>query len=199
MTALATTPRETDERLAELYYETLRLEAKIASQKMSIMHAAGASFYYRGRQRVTDMSFEEAEEIVAAEIQKGTRLLRGSTIQGKDWETGEEWTTLGRLFASYAALEDLRQQAAELGESYTGWSRFFLVTSSKGHIHSSMGCSTCRPSTRYGWLPELSGKAEAEAVAECGPALCTVCFPTAPLEWTEQAITAAAAARRAAG
>jgi len=66
------------------------------------------------------------------------------------------------------------------------WSRFFLVTSSDGRIHSSRSCSTCRPTTEYGWLPRLSGRTEAEAVNEHGPLLCSVCFPTAPVEWTHK-------------
>ena len=45
-------------------------------------------------------------------------------------------------------------EEAKLQEAYTGWSRFFLVTSSTGHVHSSTSCSTCRPTTTYGWLPE---------------------------------------------
>ena len=66
------------------------------------------------------------------------------------------------------------------------WSRFFLVSNSGGHIHSSMHCSTCYPTTRYAWLPELSGQSEPEAVAAHGAILCTVCYPTAPVEWTDR-------------
>lgn len=65
------------------------------------------------------------------------------------------------------------------------WSRFFTVPA--GHIHSSMNCSTCnrgRYATQFGWNPELSGLSEADAVAAKGPQLCTVCFPSAPVEWT---------------
>jgi hypothetical protein len=65
-----------------------------------------------------------------------------------------------------------------------GWTRFFLVTSSNGHIHKSMHCSTCTSTTEFGWLPEVSGKTEAEAVAAHGALLCTTCYPTAPVEWT---------------
>lgn len=64
------------------------------------------------------------------------------------------------------------------------WSRFFEVTSSNGHVHSSTGCSTCRDTTTFAWHPELAGKNEEAAVQECGPFLCTVCFPTAPVSWT---------------
>ena len=70
------------------------------------------------------------------------------------------------------------------------WSRFFLVTSSSGHIHSSMCCSTCnkgKNATTFALLPELSGKDEKAAVDKLGPALCSVCFPSAPVEFLENA------------
>ena len=66
------------------------------------------------------------------------------------------------------------------------WSRFFLVQNNGGHIHSSMHCSTCYPTTRFGWLPALSGQTEAEAVAAHGAILCTVCYPSAPVEYTDR-------------
>ena len=68
---------------------------------------------------------------------------------------------------------------------YEGWSRFFLVPA--GHIHRSMSCSTCnngRSATTFSWLPQLSGLTEADAVAAHGAWLCTTCFPTAPVEYT---------------
>lgn len=69
--------------------------------------------------------------------------------------------------------------------AYLGWSRFYAVPG--GHIHSSMGCSTCNNGqfpTVFMWLPELSGLTEVDAVKEHGPALCTVCFPSAPTRFT---------------
>ena len=66
------------------------------------------------------------------------------------------------------------------------WSRFFLVQNNSGHIHSSMSCITCYPTTRFGWLPNLSGQTEAEAVAAHGAILCTVCYPSAPTEYTDR-------------
>lgn len=70
------------------------------------------------------------------------------------------------------------------------WSRYWLVTSSDGHIHASRHCSTCnkgRSPTGFALAAYLSGKSEAEAVADLGPALCSVCYPSAPVESTEQA------------
>jgi hypothetical protein len=71
-----------------------------------------------------------------------------------------------------------------------GWTRFFQVPG--GHVHSSMACQTCNrmgKRTQFGWLPEWSGRSEAEALAALVTAsaktiLCTVCFPNAPVEWT---------------
>lgn len=86
-------------------------------------------------------------------------------------------------------MSELDAQAAPLNAEYADrrWSRFFIVRGKDGHIHSSMDCSTCnngRQATQFGWLPELSGQTEAQAVAEQGAILCTVCFPSAPVEWT---------------
>lgn len=89
-------------------------------------------------------------------------------------------------------LKALRPQAAEkraaaikLDEDlYEGWNRFFLVQ----HIHRSQHCSSFRLTTRVGWLPSVSGLTEAEAVAEHGATLCTICFPSAPVELTTKPV-----------
>lgn len=63
-----------------------------------------------------------------------------------------------------------------------GWPRAFLVSNGDGHVHSSMQCGTCRPTTRYHWMTNYSGKTEEEIVADAGVRSCTVCFPSAPVE-----------------
>lgn len=75
-------------------------------------------------------------------------------------------------------------------EARGGWSRFFLVVSSEGHVHSSMHCSTCTNRTQFRWMPDQSGLTMDEAIAawdKRGSAeiLCTVCFPNAPVARTE--------------
>lgn len=93
-----------------------------------------------------------------------------------------------RIAKLEAQIEALRAEAAPLREvaqkfdreNYKGWTRFFMVQ----HIHNSMNCSSFRPTTRVGWLPDVSGLTEAEAVAEHGSTLCTICFPSAPVELT---------------
>lgn len=105
-----------------------------------------------------------------------------------------------RALASYDEHRTAAREAAEELDAMDaafrargGWSRFWLVRG--GHIHSSMQCSTCNKNgqaTEFGWLPALSGRAEADAVAEHGALLCTVCFPSAPVEWTNGREVAAA-------
>lgn len=122
--------------------------------------------------------------------------------------TGSEWTmTTDEVWAAVESSTDDRVAALELAhhehvvsaESVYDeidslnrvwadngyWSRFYLVTNTNGHIHSTTGCTTCYPTTEFAWLPGLSGLTEADAVADQGEILCSVCFPTAPSEWTD--------------
>jgi len=93
-----------------------------------------------------------------------------------------------RLVEYDTCLDEFRKILGELKEvqkKYTGWSRFYLVVG--GHIHNSMDCSTCNNGknyTQFCWLPNLSGLSESDAVESQGAILCTVCFPTAPVEYT---------------
>ena len=63
-----------------------------------------------------------------------------------------------------------------------GWTRFWIVVNSNGHIHSSRSCTTCFPTTQFAWLPELSGSNDAEVVELAGESACTICFPNAPVD-----------------
>ncbi|BBN50888.1 hypothetical protein [Mycobacterium avium] len=63
-----------------------------------------------------------------------------------------------------------------------GWTRAFLVQNTGGHVHASMSCSTCYPTTRYAWLTDYSGKDEDQIVYAAGELACTTCYPSAPTE-----------------
>lgn len=70
-----------------------------------------------------------------------------------------------------------------------GWSRFYLVTSSQGHIHSSTNCSSCNKgqyATTFALVCDLSDAQVSEAVDIFGAALCSVCFPEAPVEFVDE-------------
>jgi hypothetical protein len=62
------------------------------------------------------------------------------------------------------------------------WTRAFLVLASNGHVHSSLDCSTCFPTTRYQWLIQYSNDDENTIVDDAGQDACTICYPSAPAE-----------------
>ena len=62
------------------------------------------------------------------------------------------------------------------------WTRAFLVINSNGHVHSSMDCSTCFPTTRYQWLIQYSNDDEKTIVEDAGKDACTICYPSAPAD-----------------
>jgi|GEM_PF-6303255 len=108
---------------------------------------------------------------------------------------GGAWTTLDgspatlpiddsdaaqRFMASIAEVESIRNRIAEHEQSYTGWSRFRLVTSSNdGHVHGRSDCRTFRSATKTVVVPGLSDKAVDDVVALLGPVCCGVCLPGA--------------------
>lgn len=77
------------------------------------------------------------------------------------------------------------EEAKPFEEEYTrrgGWTRAFLVDNAGGHVHKSMHCSTCYPTTRFTWLPSYSGGTENTIVDDAGEKACTECYPSAPVE-----------------
>lgn len=91
--------------------------------------------------------------------------------------------------AQLALVNEAIQALVDHEAKYTGWSRYFLVVSSSGLVHSSMDCHTCnkgRQATEFALLPSFSGLGADGLVKAYGPALCSVCFPNAPTSWTDQ-------------
>lgn len=86
-----------------------------------------------------------------------------------------------------AKMSELQSKIDNADRSYAGWARYYRVPG--GRIHTSVDCRTCNHSwehpTEFEWLYDLSGKTEKDAVDAYGPVLCTVCYPDAPMEWTD--------------
>lgn len=188
--------RETDEKIAQLSYEQYRTLDQIDQLQAQIIGATNPPYYYRGTHRVTDRTFDEALPMLTdalddydaatpeADRSEFDKLdsLRGTEKFAAVPYVDRARRLLTDLGDANAKLDSLTAQILGEEAKYTGWSRFYLVTSSPGHVHSSTACSTCNRRTRYGWLPELSGKTEGETVGELGSNLCSVCFPSAPVE-----------------
>lgn len=109
---------------------------------------------------------------------------------GPDWKFYEQENAEKEIADQTRIRDAARAKAAPLHAEFArrgGWSRFFVVLNDNGHCHSSTACSTCFPTTRFGWVTTLSGSTEEEAVKEYGSKMCTVCFPSAPVSkfWGE--------------
>jgi len=89
---------------------------------------------------------------------------------------------LATVDATHAALKAEIDAQNEIYRA-APWSRFILCLSHGGHIHNAIGCSTLHWDTPVEWHPELSGLSIEAAVKALGPTLCSVCFPSAPVEW----------------
>jgi hypothetical protein len=206
------TPGQIDTELAALHHALAKVTQNRAWAIGSIHDLAGTRKYrpvtWADRKGGYDYTATDAEAI--AIVTEALAAAQADTYTGPistyDLLYGAKSHGITRLPELDAELDRLMGEIARLEAEHTarGWSRFFLVTSSTGHIHSSMGCSTCRVTTTYGWLPEMSGKTEAEAMShldEIGvgrSTLCSVCFPDAPVGDTRTKITKAKAAKLAA-
>lgn len=172
-----------DTELAALFEQQMRAEQDAAIACERIHSAAGDKRDYNTRERAWGMSLAQA---IAAE-NFTYPYIASDHAHGLD-----------DLAAAREMLRDIEDEIDELDAQYTGWTRFFIVAG--GHIHSSQNCSSCHLTTRFGWLPQLSGLTERDAVADQGSLLCTFCYPSAPVEWTNgrEIASAQAKAERAA-
>lgn len=173
---------EVDTKLAELWQAEQAARAKVGAGLLYLHHALdekvkGASWGYKYADPRQFLSTDEVIEARARELDAAdeVRLTHRGAVR----------STLRSLDELRLRLAEIRAEAAPLEADFKAnrWSRFFLVLNRNGHVHSSMHCSTCRVSTSFGWQPELSGLDEAAAVEALGPKLCSVCYPSAPVEW----------------
>lgn len=161
---------KTDTALAVIYGERRALQQQEERLRNDVLAWSGAkktSGY--ARRKTWDRTIEEA---------LATYDNPNRSYDKRTWE---------RLVVSYreitAKIATLSVEIDRLQEVWVEhrWTRAFLVTNSNGHVHSSMACHTCRPTTWFNWLPEYSGASEEQIVSDAGERACTVCYPSAPV------------------
>ena len=172
-------PADVDTALAGLYRERSKVRSDIDRAATSIYYTVGARQVGYGRDRRWNIPWPDAkakaEELAAT----------NTTYVGRDARR-----SLDELAAAKDAAEKLQSRIEECDAEFVsrgGWTRAFLVvtTGSGGHVHSSMGCSTCNKmgqETDFVWLPDYSGRDEDEIVSDAGERACTVCYPSAPVD-----------------
>lgn len=169
-------PVAIDQRLAQLLNE--RWEVQDSRRRaMEAMHYRVGDTLGGPRRDTWGMSDDEVVTACRA------RLDSEPSFYGR-----EMWVrNLARWTAGAARLEELEALRAPMDDEYArrgGWARAFLVVGGDGHVHSSMGCSTCNRAgraTRFQWMTDFSGADEAAIVEAAGWRACTVCYPSAPV------------------
>lgn len=170
-------PAEHDAAEHALIQERYRLEDRRDAAVTRMHHLAGDKRDWIGRRQVWRMSDTEAESACR-------RAAQGVDPIGEDARK-----TLRSYGQACEKIHDATQEIAQMEATWAAsgrWTRWFPCLNADGHIHRSLsGCPTVNRGmsrTSMGWATELSGKTVAEAIAELGPTLCSVCFPDAPVE-----------------
>lgn len=167
------TPVQIDTELAKVMKQQVQADNTHLYAIISIHHNAGDRKRYLGNKTFWTMKDAEAtsrvQEISATD----------TTYVGK--QAAQSLAALNKALDAVGYLDKQAQVFNDEFERRGGWTRAFLATSTKGHIHSSTACSTCRPSTTFYFFTDLSGHAESEIVTKAGSDACTVCFPSAPV------------------
>lgn len=124
---------------------------------------------------------DEVEIDVKAEV-KASRALPADTPAaygaGRDIETiGQAWAVIDGLRADLADMARVEQAGHDEYDRRGTWTRYYLVANTGGHVHTTMGCDTCYPTTRFDWPTALSGSDAHGVVEAAGSLTCLRCFP----------------------
>jgi len=202
------TPPEIDRELADIYGK--RWAAR--NDQMRYMESLRDAYYPRNRRTFnrdepkpwqggykTDSElieeikahFAEADKMPTGDMDERSakREFESSIFAGDRYSSRD---SLDRYVKGYddatALVESLDVQTNEREQEFDdrgGWSRAFLVENTNGHVHTSMGCSTCNKGdtpTQFAWMPDYSAKGEDTIVADAGERACTTCYPSAPVD-----------------
>jgi len=170
-----------DERVLELLAETEKAAVYTARHMDTLRWITIERGRNYGGLRNDRRSGTEVVAAIQALIDAGDeRLLRygdsPSYFLAKYNAAVDDQLEIGREFHAHEA-------------NYTGWQRYWLVVSSAGLVHASQHCHTCnkgRSATLFALLPSLSGRSHEALVEALGPSLCSVCWPDAPVAWTDE-------------
>lgn len=186
-----------DEKLLELVREVHTYEARIKNLSetlfVRIMHfvpanikqarqGRGVVFLEDGEVPLTNERVVEIARDMAKWDDRGKEAIEAGVV---DEANVIFMSGIGRIVERYEKVaNELREARIAIDDheqGYTGWQRYFLVTSTPGHVHRTMRCHTTFATTTFAPLPFLAGLGDEEAVYMLGETLCTVCFPEAPV------------------
>lgn len=170
-------PAEHDAKQFELVTEYGKTDQKLTAVRERMHGMAGDAKRGYGRARSWGMTYAQVTAKLSQMARDGDAMIMSYGTRPSQALAGEAALVreLARIDGEIDAMETVWQQHR--------WTRYFPCLNADGHIHSSLrGCPTVRHDTSMGWATDLSGKDVAEAIAQLGPTLCSVCFPDAPAE-----------------
>jgi hypothetical protein len=156
------TPIEIDTKLAELDYE-------------------------RFDRMMDAVNYDKAKK---AMLERMERSAKSAQAYNRRWvESGDAQKEVdnydSKIKEAKAKVDELTAKMSVYDDEFNrrgGWTRAFFVANAGGHVHKSMNCSTCYPTTRFQWLTSYSGMEENEIVGDAGDRACTVCYSSAPVD-----------------
>ncbi|MDQ0376531.1 hypothetical protein [Amycolatopsis thermophila] len=108
----------------------------------------------------------------------GAQFVTPDTLARQRENIAELQHRIDRAYDDAAQLSarDLRPLLDEF-DRRGGWTRYYLVDNTNGHLHTTQRCRNTYASTQWYWVTELSGATAAEAVDAAGSLSCLTCFP----------------------
>jgi hypothetical protein len=181
------TPAQVDEMI-----RTTQLDARTFGQRVSekidqiyygLGHEPIAERVGKGRDRRTVIRWTSpltemltaAAEMPADTPAKGYRAYRYGS--DKPVTIGELLAELDTLRAHIAEAEALAASGADEFDRRGGWTRYFRVNNSNGHVHTTRRCDTTYVTTAWSWPTNLSGADGDQVVEYAGALTCLRCFP----------------------
>ena len=166
--------KSADKELYEAMLVVSDKQARLTSALNSIHRAADDDYRRRYDSRsgwmLSDQeAIDKANQIAASDTTYIGRQAQDALDRGQ-----QAGTELDQAKAAKAL--------ADKWEDNGRWPRYAVVPG--GHIHKQMGCFTLRWDTDVRWAYQVSGDTVEDAIAEYGEALCSHCYPDAPVAKT---------------
>lgn len=177
------TPAQVDEAIRTLQLDAAAVDAAMDRAVDAIRKALGhePTRDYDRRSRRTEVEWPTS----AADAVAAARALPADTASavpmaghyGNPATVGEAVAALDAQIATFA---EITGRVADLDVEFDrrgGWSRYYRVNNSNGHVHKSTACRETYVTTAWNWPTQLSGADSAGVVAAAGELTCLTCFP----------------------
>lgn len=168
------TPAQVDEAIRTIELDQVRQGEQIRRAILRLHEGVGHDRRRIGRD---DYRWFDADGNEMDDQDAITAALNGA---GPDYGATARAEGMAQRDAARHALAEMRDMLAALHGEFDrrgGWTRYYRVNNSNGHVHTDTACRTTFATTQWQWPTQLSGATHAEVVEAAGELTCLVCFP----------------------